>query len=210
MKSQWIVGIDEVGRGALAGPVTVTAFALKNTHYLKSVEHPPLRDSKKLSPSQREEWVHIIRAWKKKHPKDVYFITEHVSSKIVDKINISQAANKAATKALTTLLRVAKINPQHVEVVLDGGLRIKEEIPLLKRIRTIIKADEKFEAVGLASIMAKVARDAKMKTLHNTHPQYGFASHKGYGTRLHIRAIETHGIIIVHRLTFVKKWVNLR
>jgi ribonuclease HII len=210
MKSQWIVGIDEVGRGALAGPVTVAAFAFRNTSYLKTVKHPPLRDSKKLSPSQREEWMRVIETWKKKHPRDVHFSIQHIPPKVVDKLNVSQAANKAATQALFALLTDAHLNTKQVEVVLDGGLHLKGEIPPLKRIRTLIKADEKFEVVGLASIAAKVARDAKMRKLHLVHPKYGFASHKGYGTRLHVRAIEMHGIVIVHRLTFVKKWVNLQ
>ncbi|MFA6365274.1 MAG: ribonuclease HII [Candidatus Paceibacterota bacterium] len=211
MREKWTIGIDEVGRGALAGPVTVAAFAMSNTTYLKKNPHPPLRDSKQLTPRQREAWVEYVRVWKKKYPHELFFAIESMSPKVVDKLNVAQAANYAATNALEKVLAHSEIKKGSTEVILDGGLYLKRAItPPLKRIRTVIKGDEKFDAVKLASIIAKVARDQKLVKLHAAHPHYDFARHKGYGTKIHREAIRIHGISIVHRLTFVRKFITIQ
>ncbi|MFA6407656.1 MAG: ribonuclease HII [Candidatus Paceibacterota bacterium] len=210
-RASWTIGIDEVGRGALAGPVTVSAFAISDVTYLKKNPHPPLRDSKQLTPRQREAWVGYVHIWKKKCPHELFFAIESMSSKIVDKLNVAQAANYAATKALEKVLAHSEIKRGSTEVILDGGLYLKRKMkPPLKRIRTVIKGDEKFDAVKLASIVAKVARDAKLVKLHAVHPHYNFARHKGYGTKIHLEAIRIHGISIVHRLTFVRKFITIQ
>ncbi len=210
MKAKWIIGIDEVGRGALAGPVTVGVFALRvNEKKLFAAEHPPLRDSKKLTHLQREEWVRFIHA-QKKAGADIWYVTESMSPKKVDHLNVAQAANWAATRAVAKLLALSKINPQECKVMMDGGLHLKREFePPFKSVETIVKGDEKFPAIMLASLIAKVTRDKKLVELHAKHPHYGFAKHKGYGTRAHVAAIKAWGIIAVHRLTFTSKWVNL-
>jgi ribonuclease HII len=227
VKQRWIIGIDEVGRGALAGPVTVGIVAIPaNVRRIEQAAKLPLRDSKKLSPTQREAWVKHMRVWKRERG-DIYFATKSMSHKIVDKINVAQAANRAATKALQKLLIDTEINPKYAKVFLDGGLYINQRPMSLQDIsrrettnekqrqirfpktETIIKGDEKVPVIALASIVAKVTRDRKLVRLHEAYPAYEFATHKGYGTKAHIRAIKTRGISDVHRLTFTKKWANI-
>lgn len=210
MNARWIIGIDEVGRGALAGPVTVGVVAIRaNARRIAMLAKLPLRDSKKLSPAQREAWVKYMRVWKRERG-DIYFATKSMSHKIVDKINVAQAANRAATKALQTLLIDSAINPKYAKVFLDGGLYVngthKVKFP---KTETIIKGDEKVPAIALASIMAKVTRDRKLVRLHEEYPRYEFATHKGYGTKVHIRAIKKYGISDIHRLTFTSKWASI-
>ncbi len=210
MRLRWIIGIDEVGRGALAGPVTVGVFALRvGEKKLFKGAHPPLRDSKQLTHLQREEWVRYL-AEQKKNGADIWYITHSMTPKQVDHLNVAQAANWAATHAVTKLIKTAKLNPRESKVILDGGLHLKAEFkPPFRSVETFIKGDEKFPAIMLASIVAKVTRDRKLVALHAKHPHYGFARHKGYGTKAHVTAIKIHGIIAVHRLTFTSKWVNL-
>ncbi len=204
-----VIGIDEVGRGALAGPVTVAAFALVNAAHLHDSPHPPLRDSKQLTPSQREVWVHHIRAWKRKHPSDIFFAIESMPPRAVDRLNISEAANQAATKALDRVLARMGAHAD-IEVILDGGLHLRKEFIGLRRIRTLIKADERFDAVKLASIVAKVARDRKLISFHARYPRYHFPNHKGYGTKEHLNAIRAHGISPMHRLTFTRRFGTMK
>ncbi|MCX6788797.1 MAG: ribonuclease HII [Candidatus Jorgensenbacteria bacterium] len=214
---KWIIGIDEVGRGALAGPVTVGIFAIhsKNSKLIKS-SGLTLRDSKKLSALQREVWVRHMNLWKKEG-RDVYFATCSMSHKVVDKINVAEAANKAATRALDKLLIDSAINPNNAKVFLDGGLYIKDKYLIknrgmarkLPKSETLIKGDENVPVIALASILAKVTRDRKLTKLDAEYPVYKFATHKGYGTKVHIRAIKANGISDIHRLTFTKKWANI-
>lgn len=204
-----IIGIDEVGRGALAGPVTVAAFALCDGAYLRKIPHPPLRDSKQLTSTQRETWVRYIRAWKRKRPSDIVFAVESMPPRAVDRLNISEAANHAATRALGKVLARMGVRAD-IEVILDGGLHLRKEFSGLSRIRTLIKADEHFDAVKLASIVAKVARDRKLVLLHARYPRYHFPNHKGYGTKEHLNAIRAHGISAVHRLTFTRRFGTMK
>ena len=210
MRLKWIIGIDEVGRGALAGPVTVGVFALRvSEKKLFKGTHPPLRDSKQLTHREREEWVRYLAEQKKKGAH-ISYVTHSMTPKQVDRLNVAQAANWAATHAVTKLIKTAKLNPRECKVILDGGLHLKAEFqPPFRSVETFIKGDEKFPAIMLASIVAKVTRDRKLVALHTKHPHYGFARHKGYGTKAHVTAIKIHGIIAVHRLTFTSKWVNL-
>ncbi len=210
MKTRWIIGIDEVGRGALAGPVTVGVVAIRaSARKIATLAKLPLRDSKKLSSSQREAWVKYMRVWKRERG-DIYFATKSMSHRIVDKINVAQAANRAATKALQTLLIDSAINPKYAKVFLDGGLYVNGTHSVkFPKTETIIKGDEKVPVIALASIMAKVTRDRKLTRLDVEHPVYKFATHKGYGTKVHIRAIKKYGISDIHRLTFTSKWANI-
>lgn len=204
-----VIGIDEVGRGALAGPVTVAAFALMRAAYLHDAPHPPLRDSKQLTPAQREAWMRHIRAWKRKCPTDIFFAVESMPPRTVDRLNISEAANHAATRALGKVLARMEAH-KDIEVILDGGLHLRKEFTGLRRIRTLIKADERFDAVKLASIVAKVTRDRKLISLHARYPRYQFPNHKGYGTKEHMNAIRAHGISPVHRLTFTRRFGTMK
>ena len=207
-KQKYIIGIDEVGRGPLAGPVTVAAVVLpKNLESrIKNLELP-LRDSKRLSSRQREIWFDYIKA----HPK-IFYALASVSPKIIDKINISQAANLAARRALKRLSDYYKLQKGAGKILLDGGLKIsppKYLKPKSYKLKTLIRGDEKIPAIMLASIVAKVSRDRLMTKLHKKYPRYGFSQHKGYGTKKHIKAIKKYGPSKVHRLTFLRKILRI-
>ncbi len=202
-KSKYIIGIDEVGRGALAGPVAVAALAMPQQFKCVNPKNLELRDSKRLSPKQREIWFQYI-----KRESKIFYATATVLPKIIDKINISNAANLAATLAFNKLVNsktiVRLLTRRGVGVYLDGGLRLNIKSQKLK-VKSIIRGDEKIPAISLASIVAKVSRDRKMLKLHNKYPKYGFDKHKGYGTKQHFMAIKKHGPSKIHRLTFLKK-----
>ncbi len=201
-KAKYIIGIDEVGRGPLAGPVVVTAVAMKANLKLKTENLKlKLRDSKKLSPRQREIWFEYIKSLQSKSA--LCYSIALISPKIIDRINISNAANLAATKALRTLT----INNKHLtfnnyKIYLDGGLRLNRVNCQLSNVKCVIKGDEKIPAIMLASIVAKVSRDRLMLRLHKKYPKYGFDHHKGYGTKKHIKAIKKHGLSKIHRRSF--------
>lgn len=198
MKPKYIIGIDEVGRGPLAGPVTVTALLMPRELRIKN-NALRLRDSKKLSARQREIWFDYIKKNKK-----IFYAIASVSPKIIDKINISRAANLAATRALKKLIMKQKFPPRRTKIFCDGGLYPKIRDTRYKT-QTIVRGDEKIPAIAMASIVAKVTRDKKMKRLHKKYPRYGFDKHKGYGTKKHIGAIKKHGLSDIHRQTFSKK-----
>ncbi|MEK7168340.1 MAG: ribonuclease HII [Patescibacteria group bacterium] len=207
---KYIIGIDEVGRGPLAGPVVVAALAvptklrIKNAELRKNFKSAKLRDSKKLSLKQREIWFEYV----KKHPKIFYAIAS-VSPKVIDKINISNAANLAATRAFQKLVNsyaiASVLTRRRAKIFLDGGLYFPKFLNSKSYIlnsRTIIRGDEKIPAIALASIVAKVTRDRMMRKLHKKYPQYGFDKHKGYGTKKHFKAIRKHGLSPIHRKSF--------
>ena len=190
---RWIVGIDEVGRGALAGPVVVAAAALPVGFAPRNRTLGTLKDSKKLSAKKREAWCVY---WSTKSLPMVAFA--RVYPRQIEKRNISKAANLAAARAFKQLLRRKE---EKFRVILDGGLFLGNgEQP--KSARTMVKGDEKINAVKVASVMAKVHRDRLMRRLAKKYPQYGFEVHKGYGTAAHRRALRAHGPCPAHRLTF--------
>lgn len=197
-KSEYVIGIDEVGRGPLAGSVVVCALALnKNSLFMVRRSRLILRDSKKLTSLQREKWFDWIKENK------IPYAVASISPKIIDKINISNAANLAAQKAFDKLTKNLKLKTKNCKVFLDGGLHIKKSI-VSALFKTVVKGDEKISAISLASIVAKVTRDRKMEKLHKKYLKYGFDQHKGYGTKRHFRAIKKNGICILHRKTFLK------
>lgn len=203
----YIIGIDEVGRGPLAGPLVVCAVALpRNRKPSSIVKHLPLRDSKQLTANMRATWATAI-----KHVPDIFYSIASTSPRVIDRVNITQAANRAATRALTRLLaslpRLA--TPTTIRVYLDGGLHVNTlaiaDPHLVLRIETIIKGDEKIPAISLASIIAKEHRDALMRRMHKKYPVYGFDRHAGYGTKRHVTAIKKNGHSPLHRKSFLKK-----
>jgi ribonuclease HII len=198
---KYIIGIDEVGRGPLAGPVTVAAVALPlRWHPRKGQGRLSLKDSKKLSQIQRNRWSEYLL----KHPKVRYVIAKH-SPKQIDAVNISKAANSAAKRAFLKLSKDCGIRPEDCVIYLDGGLYLgngKKRLPA----NTMVKADQKIVAVRIASIFAKVHRDRLMDGVAKKYPGYGFERHKGYGTRAHYEAIGRLGITKIHRLTFVSSY----
>jgi ribonuclease HII len=203
-----VVGIDEVGRGALAGPVTVAA-AMLATDARGRVIHAPfrsLKDSKKLSAAQREFWAKELKS-----ATGVEFAVARVYQRGIERTNISAAANLAASRALSRLLKDHKLS-SHTQVYLDGGLFVgskkgQQNAVRMGRLRaeTVVKGDEKISAIAAASIIAKVSRDGFMTRLAKRHPAYGFEVHKGYGTAAHRRAIKKNGRCAAHRLTFGAK-----
>lgn len=178
----YIAGIDEAGRGPLAGPVVAAAVIFpKNT----AINH--LDDSKKLSQSRREELYKII--YNKAASVGIGFVSE----KIIDKVNILNATLLAMKKALDNLNYI----PDHILV--DGNIKI----PDIKILQTsIISGDSIVSSISAASIIAKVSRDRFMMKLDKIYPKYGFRFHKGYGTRLHFERISRYGLSPVHRRSF--------
>jgi len=189
MKSK-IVGIDEVGRGPLAGPVAVCAFSIP-ADFDGSV-FGKLRDSKKLSAKKREQIFEQLEKMKEKGAVD--YSVCYASADEIDNIGISICIKKCLEEAMINI----KANPEECKVLLDGGLYAPVEFEQ----ETIIKGDEKERAIALASIVAKVSRDRLMINLAKDYKEYGFEKHKGYGTKTHLEAIKKHGMCIEHRKTF--------
>ncbi len=206
---RYIVGLDEVGRGPLAGPVVVAAALIMQNVKIKDKKLGIPRDSKKLTPKQREDWVRYFE----NNPK-IFYAVAQVSPRVIDKINISAAANLAAWRAYGRLIKKSKIHPssnyeraskiKNVGVFLDGGLYLKKK-GFYPGAKTIIKGDQKIPAISIASIIAKVYRDDLMNKMAKKHPGYGFEIHKGYGTKAHYSALRKLGPSEIHRLTFLGK-----
>lgn len=179
-----VCGIDEAGRGPLAGPVCAAAVILP-----LGLEIEGLNDSKKLSEKKREALYDIITE------KAVAYSIALVDEKTIDEINILQATFKAMRNAVEGL----SVKPDIA--LIDGnqkpGLSIEQ--------RTIVKGDAKSMSVAAASILAKVTRDRLMIKLDEEYPEYQFSKHKGYGTKLHYECLEKYGVSPVHRRTFLKK-----
>ena len=196
-KQKIIVGIDEVGRGCLAGVVIAVAITASQKLKVQSakckvgVQNSKFKDSKQLSPKQREEIYEIL----KKDPLVEWGIGR-VGQKVIDKINIFQATKLAMEKAVLALEK--KIGQPAGMLLIDGNFGIG----LARPQQSIIKGDEKIFLISLASIVAKVERDRLMIKMHQKYPQYGFNQHKGYGTKQHIAAIKKYGVCEIHRLTF--------
>lgn len=197
MKFKTVVGIDEVGRGPIAGPVAVCALALGQG--LSLSEFKGFRDSKKLSHKQRLKWLEKINQEKKKG--NINYKVCFESNKIIDTKCLSFAIKRALTTSLKAVCQGSTL-PQNSLVLLDGGLRAPVEY---KNQKTIIKGDEKELAIALASIVAKVTRDSLMVKIALKYPQYGFEKHKGYGTCEHYKNINKHGLTPIHRKSFLKK-----
>ncbi|PIR97733.1 MAG: ribonuclease HII [Candidatus Colwellbacteria bacterium CG10_big_fil_rev_8_21_14_0_10_42_22] len=198
----YIVGIDEAGRGALAGPVVVGVVAIPKGFKISGYKLPKLKDSKGLSANQRSLWYTYIR----KHPQ-IFFASARVYQRRIDKINITQSSNVAASRALDNLFK--EIPRKRVsKVLLDGGLYLGSIEHMGIASKTIVRGDEKHNPIKLASIVAKVTRDKYLEKLDFRYPQYGLARHKGYGTKAHFKAIKEHGILEMHRLTFLKEKIK--
>jgi len=185
-----IVGIDEAGRGPLAGPVVAGAVAIIDKKINKNI-FSLIKDSKKLSEKQREKAYQAIleQSW-------LAFGVGKVSEKIIDKINIFEATKLAMIKAVANLEKKIKISPDYL--ILDGNQKIN--LPIKQQ--AIVKADAKIFSCSASSIVAKVTRDRLMCQFDKKYPIYGFAKHKGYGTKDHIRAIKKNGPCFIHRFSF--------
>jgi ribonuclease HII len=182
---QIICGVDEAGRGPLAGPVCAAAVILP-----PHADIPGLNDSKKLSDKRRRELFPVIKE------RAVAYGIGIATHEEIDQINILQATYLAMERAIQAL----SVKP---ELVLIDGNRAKDfGLP----VETVIKGDSRSASIAAASILAKVTRDDMMLELANTYPQYGFEIHKGYGTKAHYAALDAHGISPIHRMSFLKKY----
>lgn len=200
-KSAYIftIGIDEVGRGPIAGPVAVGAFTFLDGKAKRRFRG--VKESKQLTEAQREYWFGVIEAATKKGLAD--FCVTFQSEKVIDRKGLSYAIRTALFVSLSTIARRNGILFEQAKVLLDGGL--KAPITYSNQ-KIIIKGDEKEMTIALASICAKVLRDRKMNKLAKKYPEYGFERHKGYGTSSHYRAIRTHGVLPTHRKSFLKNF----
>ena len=188
-----VIGVDEAGRGPLAGPVVAAAVILKE--YTEELDE--INDSKKLTEKKREKLYDIIM-------KNFDVAVGISTVEEIDKLNILNADFLAMRRALKDLKSLK--NEKEYTVLVDGNLKIKEYIG--KQL-PIVKGDAKSLSIAAASIIAKVTRDRLMKDLANIYPDYSFEKHKGYGTKAHIEAIKDKGAIEgVHRKVFLRKINN--
>lgn len=201
--SKFIIGIDEVGRGPLAGPVGVGAALVPVDFDWQKL--PGVTDSKQLSQRKREEIAQQARQLQA--AGQCTYTVAMVSAPVIDRIGIVSAINLAMQRGLRRALG-SDIAPAACHVKLDGGLQAPA---IFTQQETIIKGDAKEPAIGLASIVAKVARDRYMTRLAGraAYQPYDFHTHKGYGTKAHRAAIATHGLSNQHRQSYCKNVVLL-
>jgi len=210
-----IIGVDEAGRGPLAGPVTAAAVAVRNFQFsIFNFQSNPndkisndkkwdlIRDSKKLSEKQREKLFDFIH-------ENFYVGVGMCDHKTIDHINILQASLLAMKKAVANLLK-ANLSESNSEsefdsdasrciILVDGNKKIPK---LNLEQQAIVGGDEKVKSISAASIVAKVTRDRLMRKWHKKYPQYGFAKHKGYVTEFHLEKLKKFGPSSIHRLSF--------
>ena len=198
-KPKWIIGIDEVGRGPLAGPVGVGVVLLASDFDWDLL--PGVGDSKKLTVKNREAIFH--RTKELQITKKLHYKVSMVSAAMIDQIGIVPAINTAMAMALNEISSINELNLAEAVVKLDGGLKAPKEYTYQE---TIIKGDDKELVIGLASIMAKVTRDAYMEKLAQkaNFSAYNFAKHKGYDTKSHRQAIRDFGLSEEHRRSFCR------
>lgn len=182
---QLVCGVDEAGRGPLAGPVCAAAVILP-----ADVDIPGLNDSKKLTDKRRRELYPIIKE------QAIAYGIAFADEKEIDEINILQATFRAMERAVSQLAT----RPDFV--LIDGNKLPQLDVPA----ETIVQGDSRSASIAAASILAKVTRDDVMLELAQTYPAYGFDIHKGYGTKAHYEALRNHGACPVHRLSFLKKF----
>jgi ribonuclease HII len=219
---EWIIGIDEVGRGPIAGPLVLGAWMCYVSVYKDFAKYKKqgMTDSKKLSEKQRIFWKKEFISLVAKSDKYKY-VTVSISAEMIDRRGMSWALRAAVKRILKKLdnnfiknnvkkdakknileKNSKKRNIKNVHVLLDGGLRAPEEFLFQE---TIIRGDASEPVIAAASIIAKVARDAYMVRQAKKFPHYGFEKHKGYGTREHYQAIRKHGVLLLHR----KSWIDI-
>ena len=182
---QMICGVDEAGRGPLAGPVCAAAVILP-----KDLVLPGLNDSKKLTDKKRRELFPIIKE------QAIAYGIGLASHEEIDEINILQATYLAMERAIAQLEGKADF------ALIDGNRAKDFGLP----VRTVIKGDSLSASIAAASVLAKVTRDDIMLEMAEKYPEYGFEVHKGYGTKAHYEALRAHGHSEIHRLTFLKKF----
>jgi ribonuclease HII len=180
-----IAGVDEVGRGPLAGPVVAACCILPLDCMIDGIN-----DSKKLSEAKREKLYCEITA-------SAFFKVSVIPQEVIDEINILRATKRAMAECIENM-------PEKPELVLIDAVDVKVSVP----IKSIIKGDAQSYNIAAASIIAKVTRDRLMRDYDNLYPQYGFAKNKGYGTKEHIEALKKCGPCPLHRKSFIKNFIG--
>lgn len=176
-----LAGVDEAGRGPLAGPVIAAAVILDPARPIKGIN-----DSKKLSESKREELAIAIRE------QAISWAVGRADVAEIDELNILHATMLAMSRAINGL------SPAAEHALIDGN-----RCPVLQcTSQAIVKGDQRVISIGAASIIAKVTRDHEMLVLHEKYPEYGFNQHKGYGTKIHMEALQKFGATVIHRRSF--------
>ncbi len=200
-KTKYVIGIDEAGRGPLAGPVAVGVVCLAQDFDWKLIEG--VNDSKKLSEKKREEIYN--KAEKLKKDGMLYYAVAMIDAKVIDKVGITASVGQGVDMGLENIHNEigSEIDFYRAKVLLDGLLHATEDFT---NQTTIIKGDQKEKVIGLASILAKVTRDRHMVSLSKKKEfsVYGFDIHKGYGTKKHRESIVKHGLSKLHRRTYCK------
>ncbi|MEK7562213.1 MAG: ribonuclease HII [Patescibacteria group bacterium] len=215
---KFVAGLDEAGRGPLAGPVVAAAVSVRRDPTSQKLHASfkevgslllKVKDSKKLNAKQREEIYEALI----KHPQ-VSWGVGIVSEKVIDKINILGATKLAMRRAIISLVfsigdRQYRCLPDFL--LIDGNFKINSACLPTGRQKSVIKGDQKVFSIAAASIIAKVTRDKIMQKYHKKYPQYGFAKHKGYGTKAHFASLKKFGPCKIHRKTFypVSEFINL-
>jgi ribonuclease HII len=190
--ARFIVGVDEAGRGPLAGPVTAGAVILDATRPIAGLD-----DSKKLSEKKRETLAPLIREYA------LAWAVVHVDVAQIDSINILQATLLAMRKALQSLSLSQSMGAEKFHIQVDGNqLPNVADLPFACTAEAIVDGDALIPAISAASILAKTSRDALMLELDRQYPGYGFAIHKGYGTAAHLQALQALGPSPIHRRSF--------
>lgn len=203
MESQnftYFIGVDEVGRGPVAGPVYVCGLFISSENLEKIIKEAgnlPLRDSKKLTEKMRGKWFLKIKEF-----GDAGYLKY-----VVSKASASEIDEKGIAVCIKACVKnsVIKIDAdkEKTKVLLDGGLSVGGDFTE----ESFIKGDENIPVISLASIVAKVLRDKEMAELSKEYPEYGFEKHKGYGTKAHMDAILKHGATDLHRKSFLKNYI---
>ena len=187
-----VIGVDEAGRGPLAGPVAVGAVIVPEGFDVAR-EFPGVADSKELSEKKREKLFEMLKA--RVAQGDARFVVEYGEAREIDARGIALVVREAVSRAVNALAPDAAL----VDVLLDGALKAPSEY----RQQTIIGGDRLVPLISLASIAAKVSRDRLIVAVSERYPAYGFEKHKGYGTKAHYEAIRAHGLCAIHRRSFI-------
>ena len=201
--NRFVIGIDEVGRGAIAGPVAVGVSVLdKQNPNLKNWPEK-LQDSKLMTPKSRTEITAELESW-----VDGYAIG-YSSNQEIDQSGISEALRTAASRALSELFESDSLRSAFASdgavILLDGSQNWLGKQAAGLEVDLQVKADTSCVSVAAAAVLAKVKRDAVMQQHDQTYPEYGFAGHKGYASAAHIQALKTHGPSAIHRLTWLTR-----
>ena len=199
---EYLVGVDEAGRGPVAGPVAVAAVAIpvqEYQRYYRQDEFARLRDSKRLAEKKRRLWFDWLLT--NRQLAKLQFSVTLVGPQIIDRDGIVSALKVGVSRCLGRLA----LDLDRCQVKLDGGLKAPCSVA---DQQTIIKGDESEPIISLASVAAKVRRDRKMVVLSELYPQYQWSANKGYGTADHIERLKRYGLTPVHRRSFCRQWLD--